>query len=339
MIEQWSAVNGIPYDIVCDEADIQGIMLFRRNPQAVDALLSFIQEEIEANKIHVETKTVRGGTILTFSIRAVSESKMAQIISDRGEELDMSFLSKIDDAFRVVVTPEPVIIKKSINFFESANKMVRKKKESDTPKGATKGATRSSVLRYESPERLGFKYSLNEALEGLATPTGDQPEDLFKTFARALRVLGQSMGMGPLQDRLKSQGISWKKSDDGQAIILTIKNAATGADQPISRISYDTLTNPADFEEQLKNMLDFANGEAPGAFEQKEREIQDRRKAIGDIARAVQPKEQENELAAQMNAEAPEPEEEAATTAAMPKTPMRPVSKAPQQPAAPIARR
>lgn len=339
MISEWSTVNGIPFDIVCDEADIQGIMLFRKNPQAVNALLSFIQEEVEANKIHVETKTVRGGTILTFSLEAVSESKMAQIISEKGEERDMSFLSKIDDAFRAVARPEPVIVNKSINFFESASKMVRKKKNPDKPKGATKGATRSFTMRYESPERLGFSYSLNEALEGLATPTGDQPEDLFKTFARALRVLGQTMGMGPLQDRLKQQGISWKKSDDGQAIILTIKNAATGADQPISRISYDTLTNPADFEEQLKHMLDFASGEAPGAFEQKEQEIQDRRKAIGDIARAIQPKDKENELAAQMNAESPE--EEAAETAMMPKTPIaptRPVSKAPQQPAAPIRR-
>lgn len=338
MISQWSAVNGIPYDIVCDEANIQGIMLFRRNTQAVDALLSFIQEEVEANKVHVETKTVRGGTILTFSLEAVSESKMAEIISERGEKSEMTFINKIDNAFRVVAKPllrqEPV---QKIDFFESASKMVRKKKNHDSPKGASKGAVRGIELRYESPERHVFKSSLNEALDGLATPTDDQPEDLFKTFARALRVLGQTMGMGPLQDRLTQQGISWKKSDDGQAIILTIKNAATGADQPIARINYETLTNPGDFEEQLKHMVDFASGEAPGAFEQKEQEIQDRRKAIGDIARAIQPKDKENELAAQMNMESPE--EEAAETAAMPKGPA-PMARMPKNSptTAPIAR-
>jgi hypothetical protein len=134
------------------------------------------------------------------------------------------------------------------------------------------------------------------------------------------------MGLGPLQERLKAQGISWKQSDDGQAIILTIKNAMTKTDQPIARISHETLQNPSDFEVQLKNMLDFATGDAPGAFQQKEQEIQDRKKAIGDIAKAVQPQDQESEVAQQMNLGMDDPtnagvgqEQAAAQTAAMPK--------------------
>jgi hypothetical protein len=332
MISQWSAVNGIPYDIVCDEADIQGIMLFKKSPEAANALLSFIEEEVVENKIHVDIKRVRGGTILTFSLEAVSESKMIEMTSEAGGELEMTFINKLDEAFKAVAKPkqvsEPIRI---IDFLESASKMVRRKRKNhDYPKGAAKGANRGTELRYESPERRVFQNYLNEALEGLATPTGDQPDDLFRTFARALRVLGEKMGMGPLQDRLTQQGISWKKSDDGQSIILTIKNAVTGADQPIARINYDTLVNPGDFEEQLKHMVDFASGDAPGAFEQKEQEIQDRRKAIGDIARAVQPKDEESEIAAQMGVDSTE--EEAAEEAAIPKT-------APAPRTAPIARR
>jgi hypothetical protein len=213
--------------------------------------------------------------------------------------------------------------------------------KSQGSKGAgqgNKGVNKGAELRYE--ERIAnalqadfekttprkFLFSLHEALDGMATPTGAQPNDLFKMFARALRVLGQRMGLGPLQERLKAQGISWKQSDDGQAIILTIKNAATKADQPIARISHETLQNPSDFEIQLKNMLDFATGDAPGAFQQKEQEIQDRKKAIGDIAKAVQPQDQESEVAQQMNLGMDDQanagvgqEQQAAATAAMPK--------------------
>ncbi|MHA1289159.1 MAG: hypothetical protein ACTSPB_17360, partial [Candidatus Thorarchaeota archaeon] len=210
---------------------------------------------------------------------------------------------------------------------------------------SSKGVSKGTELRYESKVAKAmhlkpgkkkpheFNYALHEALDGMATETDAQPSVLFKQFARALRVLGQRMGLGPLQDRLKEQGIAWKQSDDGQAIILTIKNATTKADQPIARISHETLSNPGDFEVQLKSMLDFATGDAPGAFAQKETEIADRKKAISDIAKAVQPRDEESEVAQQMNVGmnvGMTQETDAAATAAMPK-PAAPAAAAPQQ--------
>jgi hypothetical protein len=324
---------------------------------------------------------------LAFSLEAIAESRLNEIIAEAGEELEpMTFADKIELAFeKPPVLEEPTEqekVEQDIDFLESAMAIVgeaqyktpdrgmerghtKDRRLSNTPaisgkdratagqddnesigqsqgskgagqgnKGVSKGATLryedkiSKALQVEGEERKPreFLFALHEALDGIATPTGAQPGDLFKMFARALRVLGQRMGLGPLQERLKAQGISWKQSDDGQAIILTIKNAMTKTDQPIARISHETLQNPSDFEVQLKNMLDFATGDAPGAFQQKEQEIQDRKKAIGDIAKAVQPQDQESEVAQQMNLGMDDPtnagvgqEQAAAQTAAMPK--------------------
>lgn len=338
-LESWCVSNNILFDYVCDEADVQGIMIFKKNRDAIDALLQYL--ESETKDIHVETKNTRGGTIIVFSIKAIAE-KFNKIIAKIDEEFaQMSFIDKINLAFErpIRIQQQPKAVEsKEINFLESAFDIIGKKKKLNDDKlknvgiskGASKGASKGSKLRYESriakafgvncnikPNR--FQHALYEALEGIATPTNVQPNEVFKKFAHALRVLGQRMGIGPLQDKLRSQGISWKQSDDGLAIILTIKNASTGADQPIARISNETLQNPSEFETQLKNMLDFATGDAPGAFEQKEKEIQNNRKTIGDIAKAMSPQDQQqNDIAQQMNAGIGQ-ETMAAQTAAMPK--------------------
>ena len=322
-------------------------MLFNTKPQSLDGLINAIAPAISEAGVHVQSKMVRGGIVITFSLNAIEESKFKNIIESMGEK-NMSFIDKINCAFNQVIIqsqpeqsqPEQSIVEPTQFDFEfAAADMVKEaqRKTASTAlfrgtsrdtaindlvhqrakgckKGASKGATRGPTN--ESSNK--FEQTLKEALDGLATSDGQQPQQIFKTFARSLRVLGDKMGIGPLQDRLKQQGISWKQSDDGQSIILSVKNAATGMQQPISSISYETLQNPADFELQLKNMMDLATGQAPGAFQQQEKEIQDRKKTISNIAKAIKPQGQEAEVAQMMNKDM-NPEEQAATTAAMPK--------------------
>jgi len=346
LIDSWCNHNHVQYDIVCDESDLQGIMLFNKKPHALHGLINTISPAISENGVHVQSKMVRGGIIMTFSLNAIEESKLKNIIESMGEkELIMSFADKINLAFdQVIVKPQqpatkPVVEPVKYDFASAAADIVKETQHKtastalyrgtsrdtainnlvhQSTKGSKKGASKGAA-KGATKESVGdFDKSLNEALNGLATSDGQQPDEIFKTFARSLRVLGDRMGIGPLQDRLKQQGISWKQSDDGQSIILSVKNAATGMEQPISSISYETLQNPADFEVQLKNMMDLATGQAPGAFQQQEKEIQDRKKTISDITKAVKPQDQEAEVAQMMNKDI-QPEEQAAEVAAMPK--------------------
>lgn len=372
-VNDWCQQNGVQYDIACDESDIQGIKLFQKNRTLINNLFEHITPFLEKNGIHLEHEKVRGGTIIAFSLEALSEQKMRGIITGIGEEIEtMTFQDRIADA--IARKPVPKVVQESpkpkskdelrYSFLKTAIGLVEGKKDDDdrcrcgrnrcqhtglvegndnkgsekTREGITKtsqssrGATKGHALQFEhkingafgikSRKTRGlFNSHLQEALGGIATPTGAQPQDLFAKFARALRVLGDQMGTGPLQDLLKSQGINWKKSDDGGSIILYIVNAQTNAPQPIARVSAETLENPSDFEEQLTHMLDFAKGDAPGAFKQRQQEIKNQEKAVRDIARAVSPQDRESEVAKQMNSDMPTQDAgvQAATVAASPK--------------------
>jgi len=341
-VSQWCRDNGIQYDVVVDESDLQGFMLFKRRDSSIMGIAEAISEDI-----YWSTRKVRGGTILAMSVKAITESQMTTIIAEAGEVAEsMTFIEKIKAAFSTVYEPrQPVVESKPETLQDTANRIVaetwprigvnesqhvvsstgmettnppghqrqsyadtddtlakkkRVRRRERTPKFESRVAKAFALSDYVPAKGIVFNAKLHEALDGIATSTGQQPTDLFQKFAKALAVLGQQMGGGPLQDVLKKRGIQWKKSDDGQAVILFVINGTTKAAQPIARISSETLEKPNEFEKQLLTMIDFSRGEAPGAFEQKQAEIQAQEKAVRDIARAVGPQEQDN-IAAQMN--------------------------------------
>lgn len=335
LVHEWCGNNSVLFDIVCDESDIQGVMLFKKDSNKVKDLISYITPSIDGSDVHLETTNVRGGTVITFSLSALSEQTIGQICSNYGREvIPMNFIEKLNKVFDIrdvnvevadltETTMTPVDSLEADESLEegqyksATSGMSRGQKRDDyltynqSSKGATKGASKG-------PDKKHVKESFDSQLVKALAEQEESPDVLFKQFARALRVLGTKMGIGPIQDKLKQQGINWKQSADGRDIILTIRNATTQTDQPIARITYETLTNPADFENQLKSMLDFAMGDAPGASAQLEKEISDRKKTVSDIAKAVQPTDQESEVAQQMNVGLGT-EQQAAETAAMPK--------------------
>lgn len=379
LVHEWCQDQKVQFDIVCDESDIQGVMIFKS--KRIQDLLNHIEPAIKNSEVHLETTKVRGGTVVTFSLTALSEQTINKIIDNYGREvITMTFDNKLDKAFGISesesdrdpicpyckepcevnevdkseccgarmwgsdyrraqtsdLTMNPVDSVDSSGDFDpplgegqyktATSGMARGQKRDEyltfnqSTKGATKGASKGSKPRREisGPKAAAHESFDNMLRSALLEQDEVSPDQLFKQFARALRVLGTKMGIGPIQDKLKQQGINWKQSSDGRDIILTIRNAATNTDQPIARITYETLTNPADFENQLKSMLDFAMGDAPGASAQQEREVADRKKTVSDIAKAVQPTDEESEVAQQMNTGL-QPEMQAAETAAMPK--------------------
>ena len=356
-VDRWCHQQRVLYSVVCDESDLQGLLLPRKDRPLVTRLVAELDRVVKSEGVHLETTKVRGGTILAFSVKAISESKLAAIIAEAGEVKEpMNFNDKIEHAFTAALA-RPVVEDANptlLTFIDTALKVVDegqyklatqgmtranqtslqrqrvgsdntlggpdKKKgpvKSDEPQSTT-GAAKGPPARFESRVAgafdLGhtgrdshlFQRQLAEALDGMATPSGVQPGDLFTKFAKSLAVLGQSMGTGPLQDQLKKQGINWKKSDDGQSIILYIVNASTNAPQPIARISASTLEKPSDFETQLLNIMDFAKGEAPGTFKQKQEELQAQEKAAREIAKQMGPQDP-SAIAQQMQGQGQQP--------------------------------
>lgn len=327
LVEEWCNDNNIYISTICDTFGLQGVKVYEKNANKIKRLLENLTRISNEAGIYLETKKVRGGHLLAFSLKALNESDIQRLLTHiNNEGSSMTFSERVNEVFTSISSSRknidpPVNIPKiiSLNDFEKAAVRIYE----DAFKDATEGSTRcnqtslarnrrtveqrySGVLpkhkhRLRSPtveSTTCFQRNLSEALDGMATPNDAQPGDLFKKFARALSVLGDQMGIGPLQDHLKQRGIQYKKSNDGQSIILYVTNAQTNAPQPIARISSETLSKPNDFQTALLNMIDFSQGQAPGAFKQKQEELRAQEKAVREIAQAFNP---ENNIASKVN--------------------------------------
>lgn len=351
-VDSWCSKHDIPLKYVCDESEFRAIQLYKRDRQLLGKLLDDLKPLVTATGVYLETTKVRGGTILAFSIKAISETTLAALIAEAGEEI-MSFAEKITEVFSQTVAKSVVestiaepnqgdFLMTAIKVVDesqykspldalgrstlernshrpskpaaSAGKTTTDKKKSTAIGGDSQAAT-GPDLRFESrvattmgsslpSRRRLFGKQLDETLQGMATPNGAQAGDLFTKFAQALSAMGNNMGTGPLQDQLKKQGINWKKSDDGQSVMLYVVNAQTNAPQAIARISAATLEKPSDFETQLLNIMDFAKGDAPGTFKQRQQELQSQEKAAREIAKQLGPQD-ESSIAQQMQPQAP----------------------------------
>jgi len=327
-LDQWCKTNNVSYDIVCDEDDLQGVMLFKS--KKINGLLEHLQPLL--SNIHLEKQKVRGGTILAFSVAAISESVMENMVKNSGnKKVESSFIEKIADAFDSPVvmpteeTVDEVDIKQAL--LDSAKKIAAED-QYKTPTIARKAASATSRLKKSAVNPLlhkelqgseapakddeedsvtesltpgKFDNALNEALSGMATPDGQQAGDLFEKFHKALDVLSAEMGI-KLQDALAQQGIKAKVSDDKSRVILYTISKDTGAPVPLHQIDAEMLADKTQFENKLRDIVDLAKGQAPGTDKQQQDIMRNQDQAIRDIATAVSPEDQEqNNIEAQMN--------------------------------------
>ena len=293
-----------------EESDLQSVLLSTKDHHVINELEDELEEKFKNDSIHLEFRRVRGGTIASLSIEAINETEWDKILSAYYEETrPMTLKDKLDRAFTTTTEIQEETIsepEQTKDFYSSAKRIAEAQYKS-----ATSGITRSNQSSrqrnmYGSNSTIGgiehpnsntkkthreFKKTLLalEDLGGIATPTDNQPKDLFKQFGRALKVLGTQLGIGPIQDKLKEKGINYKLSTDKQSIIMYVMNATTNAPQALMRIPAEAIDQPHELEEQLMNMLDFAKGDAPGALKQKQQMIQAQEKAVRDIVSAMQP--------------------------------------------------
>jgi hypothetical protein len=135
---------------------------------------------------------------------------------------------------------------------------------------------------------------LNEVAEALDS------EKLFKQFGKAMTVLGEQLGIGPIQNKLKERGITWRMGDDNDSIIFQVDNSVTGEPQPVARISKESLNTQNDFQKQLTNVLDFAMGNSPGTFDQQKEKINKQQQMVQDVSRVVFPNDESSKIASLM---------------------------------------
>jgi len=289
----------VTYNPTYEESDLQSVFVTTKDQDTLNQIAHEVSRKFDDDRVHLDTRRVRGGTIISLSVAAINEKQWDKIIDAYYGEKKMKALQE----------------RNSFDFLADAKRILESQY-----KGATAGITRSNQssrqrnlssfqmtlggvhhptsskksqrdkVQKESAISKRINNTLKlEGLDGMATPTDNQPKDLFQKFGTALKVLGDQLGIGPIQERLKQQGINWKLSADGLSIILYVMNATTKAPQALLRIPSEALDEPHELEEQLRNMVDFAKGEAPGALKQQQAMISAQEKAVRDVVKAFQP--------------------------------------------------
>ena len=369
LVAEWCTARNIKYDIVCDEDNLQGILLFKKDRSHYQPLHNYINSIRGPYNVHCETVRTRAGAVILFSLGSLTEAERTRILRllpEVSPTIPLTYRDRIVAIFdstnqhysnnnnnnnntttpdtsmrdRLLVSAKHLAEaqRKSPTAAHSrsgANAQFRSsitkghsdgtKSTDDTapaePSGDTSGGTaQSTTVHGQSTNKATtkaavgltkaeeFTIALDTVLNELdSSPVAGaqvggnslggmgadhQPNDLFERFAQALKVLGARMHLGkPVQDLLKDQGINWKKSEDGQALIFFVQNAATNAPQPIARVGYQTLAKPQEFQVQLAAMLDFAQGKAPGATQQEYEAAQEANKQLRDIATSLAPQD------------------------------------------------
>jgi hypothetical protein len=311
-INSWCQDNGMECYMLPDIVGMLGVKIYDNDKNQLNDLIQHIESTTPIEKTNITSQKVRGGVILAVSTQALSEAQLLNYCRSIGEIIMPNELQdKLNIAFsaskRNLVPAKE--IPHSLTIEDSAIKIVE-----DQYKDAISGITRSNqssrqrnlhsvqstyggVLpsrthrlqkkKREEPSSNRLHKHLKEAFEGMAAPEQGGPTELFSKFGQALTQLGNSLGIGPLQNMLEQRGIQYRKAKDGQSIILYVMNSQTNAPQPIARITASTLSKPHDFEEQLLNVLDFAKGDAPGSFKQQQETLRDQEKAVRDITKAL----------------------------------------------------
>lgn len=334
-VESWCDKSGIRYNVLCGENDVQGIVLFKSRNDLSD--LQPVLKSLSEGGVYHELNRVRGGTIISLSMRAISEADITILTAEADKVGNLH--DKLAGIFEGEITPQkqiaPPVTDLSEALMATAAKIhedqyktstgnlrlsqssrpdayhpdnvgnfggIKKSKMVKLPPKKDKPKFRSKLTDKidEALRTVEYKHVM-EALDDMAAEF--QPNDLFQAFGSALQSLGQAMGGRPLQDQLKDRGIKWKTTDDGQAIIFYVINGETKAQQPIGMITADSLQKPNEFQEELTTIIDYVRGEAPGTEKARREQVRDTEKQIRDIATQHSPQQKADQASPQQLAQ------------------------------------
>jgi hypothetical protein len=240
--------------------------------------------------IELTINKIRGGIIITAAIRALNELNIPSGSST------MSYKTKLDDLFNKPLAEE--------QYHSATAGMNRTNQSTRQRQSYTSNTTHGGVEHPVSPKAQDKKLrrkkvteQIAEAIDGIATPTGTQPVDLFNNLIAGMDHLGDKLGIGSIRNKLAEKGINFKKSKDNTAVIFYVMNATTNSPQPIARISIEQLEKPHEFETTLLSLLDLSRGDAPGALKQQQELLRAQEQAVREVAKSAIPQPEEEKIA------------------------------------------
>ena len=319
IIKQWCKKEGINFSEVLPDGLPSTLIINVPEPRM---LRKAIKDNIPHNKL-VRLKKKRNGTELRVMEPGINDSKNRSNQMSYIDKIDKILSNDIKESQYKHRNP-PTKRLKARNKRAPAKKPVAENQyktyisPTNTIKGkselAPKGKSKLAPVKPQEVVSIAevssndegfikkasiFKFKLVEALEGLATKDDLQPQELIGNFMAALDEAGKNIDLGvdqatgqrhtSVRHKLATMGIKIAQSNDKQALIVYNRDMQTKAIQPMMSITIDSLADNNKFTEAVQNCLDYANGDAPGAFKRRQEAMRDQETAIRDVVDRIGP--------------------------------------------------
>lgn len=308
LIKTWCDRNGINFSEIIPDNKMTTLRISIADPKLLRLMIKGAVGEIPDNKL-IRLKKNRNDTQVTVSDISINDSISRRENMNYKDKLDNAFGDLSEEQIRFSKSPtrrstrsqrrpkKRVTSESQYKTYVSPTQSLKhksrlskdeegKKEQSDEKNDFFKEiiARKTSETKPDSNDGLFqkssaiFRLKLVEALEGMATATEQQPNDLIAKFDQALAAAGN------IEQMLNDKGIFKAISKDGQAIIIYNINQQTKAKQPMMRIPIEGLAEKSKFEEAITNCIDYANDNAPGAMKQREEQMNKVKQKIREIA-------------------------------------------------------
>ncbi len=231
-MQEWCEDVGIDYNIVCDEANLQGLMLFRKSREVMNKLVEHLAPTLKEEGVHLERQRVRNGTILAFSISAIAEADIERIALGAGLQMEHDSLAdRISDVFCQIASPAeiptPMQELREPTFLETAKRIVGEAQRKVPTKSYDHGRpTRFSRRDSINPsEKLEPKAECNRSGRGRRKKKASY-EDLVKAALGIKEQMANPLAADPSQNGMQGMATPSNLSPDRvfQALEQALQN-------------------------------------------------------------------------------------------------------------------
>lgn len=270
---RWCEHNGLVFDQVCDEDDLQSYLIPRRYSSLTPRLSEFLGALCQRTGLHCREQRTRSGTVYALSLTAIAEATMDALVPT----IDRSRLARRLDLVYDGLWPFQRDLLHQIEEAQYHAPSTAQRRQYTRPT-----QTIGHKLTKKLQESLGYMpiaLVVLEALDGIAADY--QPMDVLRQFEGALRQLG-------LLDNLRAAGVTNRLSRDKQVLHFYVSDSS-GLEREVASYELVKLAEGNTMETAIKDLKDLARRRAPGTTDREIEHINDQQKKIREVAKQHSP--------------------------------------------------
>ena len=239
--ESYSKLHAIPSDRLNTDPGTVAYFVSHRDAKRVG---EFLAESARKSALQLKTANLATGKLFAIAAGTLTEAAMADIAADAAPQYG-GFRTKLSEALESPLG--------EMNLRQPDSSLRRANSIGGQFPASMQDYTKPGGKKAKKPIKKDMDAKIEEALEGIATPDGVQPQEGLKSLFSALKQSGLAQG-------LKKNGVAWHVAEPGRHAITFVKDKV-----PILQLTSVELGDAKKLGEVLSQLTSIAQGKAPQA--------------------------------------------------------------------------